>query len=222
MPRGHLTSAFPRSAILAANGQVALFLSRPVPTEPLAAQRSCCHSPHLGGSAPALGHGAAASRQLRERRSPAPARRPLSLSPGRTAAAAGGGGGERYCGAARPPPAARRGRCGGAAGRAGPAAPFAGGGRPLLAAGGSAAARTIGRPLAARGRGGLRRVSLLLSSWSFESFTNGSSLKREKVWEQRCTWRCPRFPLLLQSPVPVPHGSPPLLHLFQFRQIYAF
>lgn len=129
---------------------------------------------------------------------------------------------ERYCGAARPPPAARRGRCGGAAGRAGPAAPFAGGGRPLLAAGGSAAARTIGRPLAARGRGGLRRVSLLLSSWSFESFTNGSSLKREKVWEQRCTWRCPRFPLLLQSPVPVPHGSPPLLHLFQFRQIYAF
>lgn len=131
-------------------------------------------------------------------------------------------GGERYCGAARPPPAARRGRCGGAAGRAGPAAPFAGGGRPLLAAGGSAAARTIGRPLAARGRGGLRPVSLLLSSWSFESFTNGSSLKREKVWEQRCTWRCPRFPLLLQSPVPVPHGSLPLLHLFQFRQIYAF
>lgn len=85
-----------------------------------------------------------------------------------------------------------------------------------------AAARTIGRPLAARGRGGLRPVSLLLSSWSFESFTNGSSLKREKVWEQRCTWRCPRFPLLLQSPVPVPHGSPPLLHLFQCRQIYAF
>jgi len=135
MPRGHLTSAFPRSAILAANGQVALFLSRPVPTEPLAAQRSCCHSPHLGGSAPALGHGAAASRQLRERRSPAPARRPLSLSPGRTAAAAGGGGGTVLRGGEAAPRSPARalwgsGGSGGAGGAVcGRRAPSAGGGR---------------------------------------------------------------------------------------------
>lgn len=166
MPRGRLTSAFPRSAILAANRQVALFLSRPVPTKQPLSQPAPRQQRAHPGPVPALGHWG--RREQTTLKAAEPCTGPAFALP---QPPSGGRGcrrlrGDGTAGRRGRSPAAQRGRCGAAAGRAGPAHPLAGGGRPLLAASGSAAARTVGRPLAARGGGGLRRASFLLAAVS--------------------------------------------------------